>query len=224
MPTRRQYALLAVAVGGVLIVAPLLHGPVTPAPYEYEVSETTLADRPIAAAMNAPDVRTCHGEPTSRRCAFERLVADRGPLTHTADRYENVSAGVHEDDIVFLVEHGFRRSVRAYDGDGSVRFAHEPVDDDELIDAIVVAEERVRRSEAAVESIETGRVITDEPVEIWENRRTAEYEGNYYAVTAAAHRPPAEPDHWTVARGLSVIVGFGLVLYGRGVHAVESRK
>lgn len=226
MPSRFDYALLLMLAGGLLIVGPILHGPVTPPAYEYRVEETTVEDRLTDVATDAPTVDVCIGA-ESRECALERSIAAAGGLTVETERHEDRNGTVPDSGYVYLPDEGFLDRVATYHGNGSLTYGHESVDDDEILEAVVVSEERVRLSDAAVESIEEGRVRTDEPIDLWEDDRVAAYEGSYYEATYRAYRTPTEPWYWTAARALLVSIGFVLLLYGRKVEvldAIEGRE
>lgn len=224
MPSRFQYAVLLMVVGSLLIVVPILHGPITTEPsYEYGVEQTTVADQPWEVAHQAPNVTECFTHFSARGCMLEQVVAAEKPETYLDEFDGEVDAGTRESDTIYMLgEDEFVKPIATHDGNGTVTLTHEPVTEDELIEAGVVGEDQFDHSEAAIESIESGQVTTDEPIEIWEDQRIVEYEGSYYQIASTSYDQPTETTYLAMARFLLVALGFWMLLYGRKVQLRET--
>ncbi len=221
MPSTRRYAVGLMLLGAVLIVVPLAVGPIAPQPYEYEIQETTADDLSSIDATRAPNVDSCTTTET-RRCDFERWVANEGAVTLSDDRNENRTGTVEESRLVLLADHGYLRPVTTYHDNGTATYTHESVDEETVLDPAVVSEEHVQFDDTVIESIETGHSETDEPIELWENNRIVEYDGRYYEAAVVSHNSPTEPWYWTATRWGAVLVGFGLLIHGRRIDVRDA--
>ncbi|SFS68212.1 hypothetical protein [Halostagnicola kamekurae] len=223
MPSRFQYAVLLMVVGSLLIVVPILHGPITTEPsYEYGVEETTAGDQPWEVAYQAPNVTRCVTHFSARGCLLEQVVAAEEPETYMNEFDGEVDAGTRESDTIYMLGvDEFVRPIATHDGNGTVTLTHEPVTEAEVIEAGVVDEDQFDHSEAAIESIESGHVTTDEPIEIWEDNRIVEYEGSYYQMVTMSHQQPTETTYMAMTRFVIVMLGFWMLLYGRKVQLRE---
>lgn len=222
MLSRLQWAVLLMIVGSLVVVGPILHGPVTETSYEYEVEEVNIEDELPTVGQQSPDIKECSTSLSDRECTLERMVAVEEPVTHL-DEFDNRSTeGVREHDTVYVLEDKFLRPVTIHDGNGTVTFTHETVSEEEFIEAGVVDARHVRHSDAAIESIESGHVTTDESIEMWEHWRIVEYEDSYYKLTNRSYHDTEEPDYVTIIRFLIVLLGFWLLLYGRKVQVLNT--
>ncbi|AHG00776.1 hypothetical protein HALLA_07030 [Halostagnicola larsenii XH-48] len=162
-------------IGSLLIVGPILHGPVTTdLSYEYEVEEVPSDELPRSVAHQAPNVRECFTDFEARGCTLEHMV-DAEDLVMDVDEFEeDIDAGTRESDTIYMLGDGMVRPVTTHDGNGTVTLTHEPVTEEEFIEESVVSEGRIDSDDAAVESIELGQTVTDEPIEVWEAYRIVE--------------------------------------------------
>lgn len=190
MPSSRDYALLGVVLGTVLLSGAVFAFPDGFYPeYHYEVEQVTMDDEGTVYgwATTAPEVYVCHEAEPSLTCSFERRVRDHGPVVR-----DDPVRGQYE--LVF-----FRNGTNAgayYRANGTQlangSYAHE-LDRIGPLEALSVASREADRLPHELRRVlDRGDVWTTTSLPGWDawelsDYHVVEYEGRYYRQGGASY-------------------------------------